>query len=99
MRVTPEDFGGRHEEVPFREVNGGKIYRFLLSVTVAVIVGFAFSYLLDEKIGALLFVQALLAGVGAVTRESHLPREPYIIGDSNEIVYLTKEELKKKLEG
>ncbi|AHL23473.1 hypothetical protein BD01_1871 [Thermococcus nautili] len=26
-------------------------------------------------------------------------KEPYIIGDSNEIVYLTKEELKKRMEG
>ena len=77
MRVTPEDFGESwHEEVPFREANGGKIYRFLLSATVAVIVGFASSYLLDEKIGALLFVQALLAGVGAVTREPYHRESP-----------------------
>jgi len=100
MRVTPEGFGeSEYEDVPFREANGGKLYRFLVSITVVLIIGFVFSYLFDEKIGALLFVQALLTGIGAVIREPHPSREPYIIGDSGEILYLTKEELKKRMEG
>ncbi len=49
--------------------------------------------------GALLFLQALFAGVGAVIRDSHPQREPYILGDSDEIVYLTREELERKLKG
>ena len=87
-----------YEDVPFREADGGKLYRFLVSLTVALTVGFVFSYLLDEKIGALLFIQAIAAGFGGLIRGPDEPKEPYIIGDSNEIVYLTKEELKKRLE-
>ncbi|WP_456422385.1 hypothetical protein [Thermococcus sp.] len=59
--VTPEDFGGSgYDEVPFREANGGKIYRFLVSITVALTIGFAFSYLFGEKWGHFFFFRPFL---------------------------------------
>jgi hypothetical protein len=98
--VTPEDSDVEGcGDVPFREASDGKLCRFLVSLTVALAVGFLFSYLLDEKIGVLLFIQAFAAGIGGLVGGSGMPKEPYIIGDSGEILYLTKEELKKRMEG
>jgi len=80
-----------------KEPHGGRLSRSLLAVMVALLLGLVFSYLFDEKIGVLIFIQAIFSGIVSLMSPENPEKEPYIIGDSNEIVYLTKKELEERL--
>ncbi|ASA78394.1 hypothetical protein [Thermococcus sp. 5-4] len=93
-RLDGVELGGG---VPFEEHHGNRLYNSLLSVMVALFLGLIFSYLFDEKVGVFVFVQAIFSGMASLMRPENSEKEPYIIGDSNEIVYLTKKELEERL--
>ncbi|WP_456452158.1 hypothetical protein [Thermococcus sp.] len=82
---------------PFEEPRGNRVYRSLMAMMVALIFGVVFSYLFDEKIGVFIFIQALFTGMVSFTKQETPRSEPYIIGNSSGIVYLTKEELRERL--
>ena len=63
----------------------------ILVLAITIVVG-------DVSILDLILLAFLGYACGVSDSVQNKVREPYIIGDSSEIVYLTKEELKKRME-